>query len=387
MNWNLRNWASDCDFYTSNFASFSGSQIRDCEKLCRQTETCTHYSLSPEGGGDGLTGHCGLKSGDITKDDAFYDYNGVICGILGDPVPEWHLIIGGKKVRGMSSIEAYNWETGEQCQLNGLPLGISIHSATIFEGVPVICGGLSAEIPQVGCYKYLDQSDTWVATSNLLVGTAAGAANVLVPGRGWFLFGGEGNSITRSQMLTSPSSRWQLGPNFYHSRYVSGECLVQLNDTHTVFLGGMNEPHAILLFDWTTESYNKLKEKLIGKHWKSACALLKTGGGDPIVAVAGGVHREGQGLEFWDPKESKVKLVSSRLPTETEHSMGLSHAQLVPINEGRQALLYGGNQGEYTADIWKFTVDNSTWTRQGQMLEAREEHAVLAVFDVQCQLK
>ena len=383
--WNSKNWAYGCDFYASNFASTGGLRVRDCEKLCRKTEACTHYSLTPDGDGSGRTGNCGLKSGEVTKEDAFVvDNTKVICGVLGKPFPEWHIIIGGRNVYDLTSVEAYNWETGEQCNLNDLPVGLSLHSATSFDGVPMICGGHSMEIPQVSCYKYLDLADAWSPSSNLLAGAAAGSANVLVPGRGWFLFGSEGNSITRSQVLANPTGRWQLGPSFYQTRYVNGECLVQLNDTHTVFLGGLNDPHGIVLFNWTTETYTKLRERLAGKHWKSACALLKTGDGDPLVAVAGGVHREGKGMELWDPKESKVKRVSKNLPTEKDQGIGLSHAQLVPINDGSQALLYGGFQGDYRSDIWKYTVDNSSWEKQGQLLEAREELTVLPVLSVNC---
>ena len=64
-----------------------------------------------------------------------------------------------------------------------------------------------------------------------------------------------------------------------------------------------------------------------------------------------------------------------------------SHAQLVPTNEGRQAQLYVGYQWKYTAGIWEFTVNNSTRSWQGQLLEEIEEHAVLAVFIVRCQLR
>jgi hypothetical protein len=39
--------------------------------------------------------------------------------------------------------------------------------------------------------------------------------------------------------------------------------------------------------------------------------------------------------------------VSKLLPTETPTSLGLNHAQLVPVNDGKELILYGGFQGAY----------------------------------------
>lgn len=42
--------------------------------------------------------------------------------------------------------------------------------------------------------------------ADLLVPTAAGVGNVQVPNKGWFIFGGEGKTITRSLKLKNPSN-------------------------------------------------------------------------------------------------------------------------------------------------------------------------------------
>jgi hypothetical protein len=65
--------------------------------------------------------------------------------------------------------------------------------------------------------------------SDMLVATASGSASVVVPKKGWFVFGGEGNSLTRSQKLNHHDSQWELGPDLFQSRTVTGECLVQVN--------------------------------------------------------------------------------------------------------------------------------------------------------------
>lgn len=385
INWKGKNWAFGCDFYQSNFVSLHTS-TKDCEKTCQKNSDCTHYTWTFEGDG----GSCGLKGGSVTREDAFsIDNKNVLCGIVGleeesSVDPAWHLIIGGKNLIDLSSVEAFNWKTKEQCQLNDLPVGMRIHSATVLYGVPIVCGGFSYEIPLHSCYKYVEQKDSWEPISDLLSATASGSASVQVPNMGWFIFGGEGSSLTRSQKLNHPSSQWELGPDLFQSRTVTGECLVQLNATHTAFLGGSNNNFGIVTFDWNSLTYTRQSEKLIGRRWKSSCAAIKNSDGDTLVAIAGGLHRDGKGLEIWSPTDRTVKLVSEVLPTETSKSFGLNHAQLVSINDGKELLLYGGFQGSYQGEIWKFTEKDSSWIKVGDLLLGREEHVVLPVVAVDC---
>ncbi len=159
---------------------------------------------------------------------------------------------------------------------------------------------------------------------------------------------------------------------------------LQLNKTHTAFLGGSNDNYGIVTFNWNTQRYIRHTEKLIRRRWRSACSLMKNSNGDTLVAVAGGAHPDGKGLEIWSPIEGTVKLESQMLPTETLKSFGLNHAQLMPINKGSELLLYGGFQGSFQSQVWKFSEKDSKWTKFGQMLMEREEHIVLPVNHVKC---
>jgi len=79
------------------------------------------------------------------------------------------LIFGGNGYPGPSylkSVELYNWQTGEQCQLSDLPIGTAAHSATIFQGVPVYCGGESIGIDN-RCYKLNTVSMEWTQVSSI----------------------------------------------------------------------------------------------------------------------------------------------------------------------------------------------------------------------------
>ena len=159
---------------------------------------------------------------------------------------------------------------------------------------------------------------------------------------------------------------------------------LQLNRTHTAFLGGNNDNFGIVTFDWTTLVYTKHQARLNSKRWKGACTLFKGNNGEPLVAIAGGLPFDSKGMEIWNPLDGNVELVAQLLPTETESSLGLNHAQLLPINGGSEILLYGGFQGEYQQEIWKYTVVNSTWTKVGVMISPREEQVVLPVNGVKC---
>ena len=58
------------------------------------------------------------------------------------------------------------------------------------------------------------------------------------------------------------------------------------------------------------------------------------------VAIAGG---SSQGMEVWNPADNSVRNVTAQLPIEEGDSTGLDYAQLLPIKNGTELLLYGGN--------------------------------------------
>ena len=56
-----------------------------------------------------------------------------------------HLIFGGVShgIGILTSVELYNWKTGEQCRMADLPVPITGPSATVLNGNPVFCGGIT----------------------------------------------------------------------------------------------------------------------------------------------------------------------------------------------------------------------------------------------------
>ena len=68
----------------------------------------------------------------------------------------------------LSTVELFNWKTGEQCFLQHLPYKVAGHSGIIMDGVPVYCGGYSTEI-EARCFMLNKTSQVWVQVSNFVL--------------------------------------------------------------------------------------------------------------------------------------------------------------------------------------------------------------------------
>ena len=74
---------------------------------------------------------------------------------------EWLVLLGGiNEVGFLSSVELFNWKTGEQCHLLDLPHAVYGHVGAVLEGVPVFCGGDNGFI-QYKCFKFNLTDMTW----------------------------------------------------------------------------------------------------------------------------------------------------------------------------------------------------------------------------------
>lgn len=297
---------------------------------------------------------------------------------------DWHMIIGGwndDSMDGLTSVELFNWKTGEQCEMPlGLDNKLSAHVGAVISGTPIICGGFSDLQPQEDCYEY--SSGSWSRTSSLIEATYFGGT-AYVPNEGWFIFGG--NSLTRSQRLQNLNSAWVEGPELFQAENEIGQCVVQLDDATTVFLGGSNNPFGIVSYDWKTDTYTENTAALTGQRSQSACALARNVNGDPLVAVAGGRNDGSKGLEVFNPRDGTVTVLSEVLPQEEMTDNQLQNAHMMSINGGTELLIYGGYDGFTTVDdIWKFTLADNKWTKVGQMIVPRDDHFVLEVTGFSC---
>ena len=83
--------------------------------------------------------------------------------------PAWHLILGGNgpPFFYLSTVELYNWQTGEQCQLKDLPYGVAAQAATVMDDVPVFCGGDSGRYEN-RCFKLNKADQSWIQVGYLI---------------------------------------------------------------------------------------------------------------------------------------------------------------------------------------------------------------------------
>ena len=118
---------------------------------------------------------------------------------------------------------------------------------------------------------------------------------------------------------------------------------------------------------------------------RSACATLNKENGDPVVVILGGGWHKG--MEIWDVNGGYINSTLEIPPDQEGTSEGLQDAQIIPINGNSQFLLYGGQVNgfnETESGIWKYTLSTDSWEKVGDMLQSREEHAVLPVSGLSC---
>jgi len=103
-------------------------------------------------------------------------------------------------------------------------------------------------------------------------------------------------------------------------------------------------------------------EKLIKNRAYSGCALIKAKDGSPVVAIIGGYPNKG--MELWNPQTREVELLWEEIPPEVGGPVGLRFAEVLPIKDGSEMILYGGDTGSTVKDeIWKYTVETNSWTK------------------------
>ena len=149
----------------------------------------------------------------------------------------------------------------------------------------------------------------------------------------------------------------------------------------TAFFGGSRNPSGIVTYDWATNAYTALPTSLVRTRIGSTCAIIRANDGFPRVAIVGGTSK---GMEFWNPIDGTVELISGELPPEEGATEGLSYGQMIPIKDGSEFMFYGGFKGSHHKGIWKHVISANSWARVGSTLIARGEHVSLPVSGIDC---
>ena len=295
------------------------------------------------------------------------------------------MIIGGDDQHILlSSVELFNWRTGQQCRLSSLPQARAASCGAVWNGIPFICGGDSYYQQPFYCLMF--KNNTWQQMTNHLLIPSFYASCTLIPNRGFYYFGGypfTHNNVS-SQFLGSLDGPWTLGPPLFNAQLDANVCLVQLNETFTVFTGGNNDPQRIYSLDWTTMQYS-LHSRFTGQRKYHACAKVKDSNGDILVAVAGG---NSPGLEVWNPQTNVVMTLDSNFPPSTGF---VSTPTLMTVKDSSTLIYYqaqqiylGPSQTALTSQIYKFSMVGRNWTKIGQLLDDRNDFTVLPVEGLSC---
>ena len=107
----------------------------------------------------------------------------------------------------------------------------------------------------------------------------------------------------------------------------------------------------------------------------SVCGLVTGPDGELLVAVAGGTK---DGMEAWNPVDGSVRWLTPDFPKAFQYGI----PQLLSVKDGRYLIFY---EAEYHyRGVYRYTGPSNTWTKIGEMTEARNDFAALPVQGISC---
>jgi len=85
---------------------------------------------------------------------------------------------------------------------------------------------------------------------------------------------------------------------------------------------------------------------------------MKNGIGQTLAVALGG---KSKGIETWDPSDGSSTVLSNETASEVGSTIGLMFASLVTVNDGQDAIIYGGRNSVFVRNkVWKYNlVSNS----------------------------
>jgi len=95
------------------------------------------------------------------------------------------------------------------------------------------------------------------------------------------------------------------------------------------------------------------------------------------VAIIGGLEK---GMELWNPQTGIVELLWDEIPPEVGGSDGLRFAEILLINDGSELIVYGGDTGSTTDEIWKYNVESNIWTKYFKLFYLNLNKSFLKYF-------
>lgn len=269
------------------------------------------------------------------------------------------LIVGGYQSSGQGevSVITFNSSNSNQEAIPDYPLDVIRATGQLIKGQPTICGGmLSSGQVTNKCHFYDREINSWNGTF-AMKSPRSGSGSVLNSFGDFWVLGGLGSSkiVDTTEHLEVNATNWKLAGEM--KRSIAQHCVVTLNDTNVMVIGGTQLEHDVqddlkfkhvYLSDWLGHSWQEL-EPLSVPRFGHSCGLFTLANGTQVVVVAGG--------QTGNHMSSQIRHVEI-FNTETGHwtvtdqtvggnyDSGFYGASMVQTEDG--LLLMGGTDGTTT---------------------------------------
>jgi len=309
---------------------------QQCLTRCKKAESCSWYNY------DSVTRKCEHLSSCfryLQKNVNISTSGKKSCEIAGPVSP---YLLGHEE---FTVVDVLNPDATFDCKIPHFPLRVEYTGVATFLPDPdrvLVCGGTFGDSEYKECFVL--RNGNWEVSdlrlpSDMMI-KDGGHEIFVLRNKYWLLSTYYTYSIIKVQDIVE----WLPGPYLWHP--VS--CSIQLDDTHTLNVGGGGYYHDAFVYDWETGSTTDTG-KMIGEHIHPSCASDGKGGG----WVLGGSSPI---LEHYDPATNEW--------TEMEEGMGeyqdgyISHFFLTSENDPIYVPLGEGNEYYFI-----YHVNNNEWSK------------------------
>jgi len=268
-----------------------------------------------------------------------------------DGVPRYGLSIG-PSVNGTPSDQLLVLDLKKQgmdcISSSPLPVPISLRGHLH----PYLGRFLACSSGNFGCWLYSTHSSDWEKMSlpsAFSEDITVIGASLNIPDKGIYFFASNNTDNSSTGFLLQFSDGTAV-PLVSFSQIRSGACFLYIGDGKMAMIGGEGEETAIDVFDFATESEERLSVTLSTERVNGGCGVIENGGHVLIVGGSDG------STEIWDTQDNKIEYVNGT----TE----ITYPTLVPYGE----TVLMTNTMETLNEILIYNVNNMEWEETGDML-------------------
>merc|ERR1712133_276373 len=189
------------------------------------------------------------------------------------------LLIGGSSVMSRTNEASVLGKGGRDgCRLPDLPEPVMSAEAVLHEGHPLVCGGMTGLGDETSRNCYSLQGRSWVPKISMNHGRQG--HSMVSTNDGIMVFGGGHDGMKTSEVIPTGHEHFREGPSI-PGRGVLASCSVRVNNTHVVFIGGVDGIQ-VKLFNLLSKQWSSWPS-LISRVLHHACIMTRDG-----ILVSGG---------------------------------------------------------------------------------------------------